>query len=65
MCKIGGINLKNTFINDTDTNRGIWYINHSKHKEMRNSADTNSLHDDVMIKTFNSANVYIVFGDSW
>lgn len=65
MCKIGGISPINTLKNDTDTNRGIWYINHSKHKEMRNSADTNSLHDDVLLKTLNSANVYIVFCDIW
>lgn len=45
MCKIGGISPINTLKNDTDTNRGIWYINHSKHKEMRNSADTNSIKD--------------------
>ena len=62
---IGDITTLNTLKNDTDTNRGIWYINNSKHIEKRYSADTNSLHDNVLLKTLNYANVYIVFCDIW
>lgn len=36
-------------MNDTDTNRGIWWLNASKTKKIRYSADTNPLHDILLI----------------
>ena len=38
--KIGGVSTLNTLKYDTDTNMGIWYINHSKYEKMRYYADT-------------------------
>ena len=48
--KIGGVTTLNTLKYDTDTNMGIWYINHSKYKEKRYKCDTNSIKDILLQK---------------